>query len=172
MEYRPAKMRKVVQLMVIITILAWATQVLFHQWGFGAEIAAQEKFVARNGMAGTLELRAEATVIGRDVKLKQVCRWSEQQARVFEPIADLVVLHLETERPYRSISMDELKDLVAGAGVNVAPICFTGATTCTVARSDVQVDERKALQAWIDAKLGRGGVTPPSLDEPKAQAAQ
>jgi hypothetical protein len=26
--------RKMVQLMVILTILAWATQTLFHQWGY------------------------------------------------------------------------------------------------------------------------------------------
>jgi hypothetical protein len=30
-------MRKTVQAMVIFTILAWATQTLLHQWGYGAE---------------------------------------------------------------------------------------------------------------------------------------
>ena len=30
--------RKTVQLMVALTILAWATQTLLHQWGFGAEV--------------------------------------------------------------------------------------------------------------------------------------
>ncbi|HEX8523870.1 MAG TPA: hypothetical protein VF669_16570 [Tepidisphaeraceae bacterium] len=38
MNYPPPgnrlSMRKTVQLMVILTILAWATQTLFHQWGY------------------------------------------------------------------------------------------------------------------------------------------
>ena len=29
--------RKQVQLLVVLTILAWATQTLMHQWGFGQE---------------------------------------------------------------------------------------------------------------------------------------
>jgi len=36
MNYPPKfGIRKKVQLMVILTILAWATQTLFHQWGSG-----------------------------------------------------------------------------------------------------------------------------------------
>ena len=38
MPPRPMTARKAVQLMVILTILAWATQTLFHQWGYGATI--------------------------------------------------------------------------------------------------------------------------------------
>ena len=47
MNGRPISMRKKVQLMVALTLLAWATQTLFHQWGFGQGVAAspQEKFV-------------------------------------------------------------------------------------------------------------------------------
>ncbi len=37
---RPLGPRKTVQLMVVLTILAWATQVLFHQWGFGGVITS------------------------------------------------------------------------------------------------------------------------------------
>ena len=35
---RPLGMRKTVQLMVILTILAWATQTLLSQWGYGATL--------------------------------------------------------------------------------------------------------------------------------------
>ena len=35
----PLGKKKTVQLMVILTILAWATQTLFHQWGYGAVIS-------------------------------------------------------------------------------------------------------------------------------------
>ena len=34
--------RKTVQLMVILTLLAWATQTLFAQWGYGAEVATNQ----------------------------------------------------------------------------------------------------------------------------------
>src|SRR3712207_1133954 len=95
---RPLSTRKKVQLMVALTILAWATQTLFHQWGFGADVAARpasagapsEKFVpgtARFAAGATLEMRTEATVLGTDVKLKQVCRWSSADEAVFAPLA-------------------------------------------------------------------------------------
>ena len=42
-NHRPLSMRKKVQLMVALTILAWATQTLFHQWGFGNDLSAQER---------------------------------------------------------------------------------------------------------------------------------
>src|SRR5256885_7236820 len=88
--------RTTIQLMVILTILAWATQTLFHQWGFGAEIGGAdsaadvaatggaEKFVpGEPRYAGAvLEVRAEATVVGTEVTLKQVCRWSNADAGV------------------------------------------------------------------------------------------
>ena len=32
--------RKTVQFMIGLTIIAWATQTLLHQWGFGAEVTA------------------------------------------------------------------------------------------------------------------------------------
>ncbi len=35
-------MRKTVQMMVILTILAWATQTLFAQWGYGAAALVRE----------------------------------------------------------------------------------------------------------------------------------
>src|SRR3954463_16728016 len=78
--------RKMVRLMIALTILAWATQTLMHQWGFGAEIsiASQqqqptEKFVPADAMSrgATLELRPEATISTPEIKLRQVCRWSD-----------------------------------------------------------------------------------------------
>src|SRR5687768_6015291 len=85
---RPLTKKKKVQLLLITTILCWATQTLLTQWGYGAEVAAtlppgqgigssSEKFVPApsrpGGVAGAaLELRAEATVYGPEVKLTQV----------------------------------------------------------------------------------------------------
>ena len=151
--------------MVVLTILAWATQVLFHQWGFGGvilpntaeaqqpvdlpqpsslnEITAttQPSFTlpdavsaaattpastpattdetpsTRNPAASTdlapasaaaiqaavnpapvdaktptLELRAEATIDGSEVTLKQLCRWSDDSS--LAPLGNTVVARL------------------------------------------------------------------------------
>src|ERR1043166_8191755 len=100
--------RKTVQLMVALTILAWATQTLLHQWGFGAEVeASTEKFVLADSSAGaTVEMRDEATIVGAEVKLKQLCRWSDSDNTVLAPLADLVVARITPEKPFKSISVN------------------------------------------------------------------
>jgi flagella basal body P-ring formation protein FlgA len=162
MNGRPLSMRKKVQLMVALTLLAWATQTLFHQWGFGADVPAQErqapspeKFVpgtARFAAGATLELRTEATVLGSEVKLKQVCRWSGADDAVFAPLADLVLLRLPDDQAFGPITLDQIRSTLHDAGVNLAVVRFAGPTTCTVARSDAEVDEQQALLEWAHAK--------------------
>ena len=44
---RPMGKRGTVQLLVWLTILAWATQTLFHQWGFGAEAPATPEAILK-----------------------------------------------------------------------------------------------------------------------------
>jgi flagella basal body P-ring formation protein FlgA len=168
-------MRKKVQLMVILTILAWATQTLFHQWGFGQEIAAQpapgqpaaaqpapaqpaEKFVpgtARFAAGATLELRGEATVYGPEVKLKQVCRWSARDAGVFGPISDMVLARIPNNTPFQPVSIAQIRTTLHDAGVNLAVVKFSGPTTCTVTRSDVEYNEQEALLQWARAREGQ-----------------
>src|SRR3954454_3461592 len=41
MNGRPLSMRKKVQIMVALTLLAWATQTLLHQWAHAAEAPQQ-----------------------------------------------------------------------------------------------------------------------------------
>src|SRR5580704_4921205 len=95
---RPISKKKQVQLMIALTILAWATQTLHHQWGFGAEVHPQantaatvdasptadaansgdaddavsgEKFVPDSGrfaLGAVLEMRSEATIVGNEIK--------------------------------------------------------------------------------------------------------
>jgi flagella basal body P-ring formation protein FlgA len=156
-------MRKKVQLMIALTILAWATQTLFHQWGFGADVGVQptqpaqpsEKFgpgTARFAAGATLELRTEATVLGPEVKLKQVCRWSGADDAVFAPLAELVLLRLTDGHAFLPITLDQIRSTLHDAGVNLAVVRFAGPTSCTVARSDVEVDEQQALLEWANAK--------------------
>src|SRR5204863_7660680 len=98
---------------VAMTLLAWATQTLRHRWGFGGEVAAnsgnaldasqrrvesrgddaQERFVPVSGVSrgATLELRSEASVVGTEIKLKQICRWTEADNAAVEPLAEMVI---------------------------------------------------------------------------------
>jgi flagella basal body P-ring formation protein FlgA len=168
---RPLSKRKTVQLLVILTILAWATQTLMHQWGYGAETPevssgtqpvdaapaippetiGAEKFVpGTSSVGGTLELRGEATILGSEVKLKQICRWSDAQSPVFAPLADVVVMKMPASSPFRSISIPEVKQALHDGGINIALINFSGPASCTVTRSDSQGDEHQALRQWID----------------------
>src|SRR5581483_6715249 len=94
-----------------------------------------------------------------EVTLKQICRWSDADAKDFAPIAALVILRLSSEKPFKSVDVDELKSILHDAGVGLANIKFAGALACTVNRSDVQVDERTALQQWIDARQGKDEAT-------------
>src|SRR3954466_3336718 len=119
----PNYLRKTVQLMVWLTILAWAPQVLFAQWAHGAEPGVQyaqvpvelggsEKFVPggeRFYAGATLELRGEVTVIGEEVKLKQVCRWPDADKAAFEPIADLVLMRLARQAPFKTLTVKEVR---------------------------------------------------------------
>src|SRR4051812_8604649 len=170
----PAYLRKTIHLMVGLTILAWATQLLFAQWARGSELPAagggagrvqyaqvpvelggSEKFVPggeRFYTGATLELRGEVNVIGEEVKLKQVCRWTEADKAAFEPVADLVIFRLSRQSPYRTLTVRELRNSLHDAGVNLAVVRFAGATSATVARTDVKFDERTALNEWVAAK--------------------
>src|SRR5687767_8009965 len=115
---RPLPLRKQVQLLLALTILAWATQTLFAQWARGAEVeAAPSAFVPREGAAtgATIELRGEARVYGAEVKLKQVCRWSDNDAAMFAPVGDIVLAKLETRRPYKVIEAREVRQFLADA---------------------------------------------------------
>jgi flagella basal body P-ring formation protein FlgA len=148
---RPFPARKTVQLMLFLTILAWATQTLFAQWSRGAEIQAAA-FVPRDGAAGgTLELRAEARVQGGEVKLKQVCRWSAADAVMFAPVADVVLAKLEPRRPYKMIEVREVRQMLEDARINVARVRFSGPLECKVSRTDAQLKDGEALEQWINA---------------------
>jgi flagella basal body P-ring formation protein FlgA len=152
-------MRKRMQVVIAVVLLAWATQTLLHQWGFGAEVTpgveAQEKFVPGTGRAAagaTLELRGDAIIVGADVKLKQICRWSDSDAATFLPVADLVVMRINHGSPFRSITLDQLRSTLHDAGMNLGVVKFAGPLSCTVSRSDASYDEQSALRQWADAK--------------------
>ncbi|NVJ03594.1 hypothetical protein HV824_36650, partial [Myxococcus sp. AM009] len=111
----------------------------------------------------TLELRAEVNVLGDEVKLKNVCRWADSDKAAFEAVADLVLIRLPKASPFRTLTMRELRETLTEAGLNMAVLRLAGATTCTVARTDVKYDEKTALDQWIAAR--ETGQAKPALIE-------
>jgi flagella basal body P-ring formation protein FlgA len=219
---RPLSKKKQVQLMVVLTILAWATQTLHHQWGFGAEIqppvpdgqqinpqsagapagdagpvtaaaiaalpttapsedaddvvSGTETFVpgqARFAAGATLEMRSEATIVGTEIKLKQICRWSDEDKPVFAPVADFIIARIGPGNPFRTVSITDLKSTLHDAGINLANINVVGASACTIARSDTAYDEHTVLAQWIDSKQGDAAspATQPTVDAAPQPAA-
>lgn len=160
---RPLGLRKRMQVVMAVILLAWATQTLLHQWGYGAEIpevdSAAEKFVPgspRFAAGATLEIRADATIYGPEVKLKQICRWADSDAQAFLPVADLVITRLDRGSPFRAITVEQIRATLHDAGVNLAVIKFAGPLSCTLTRSDATYDEQSALRLWAAAKDGKG----------------
>lgn len=163
-----------IRLLVAVTIMAWATHTLVQQWGYGQELSSTPmRFVPHDGniAGGTLELRSEATVIGTDVTVRQICRWSQRDEEAFAPIANLVILRIAPGAPYRTITLDEIKSILHDAGVNLGRVRFIGATVCTVARRDVHFDEGDALRQWVAAKESAHQTSQESTQTPNAYAA-
>jgi len=170
----PLSRKKTVQLLVILTILAWATQTLFHQWGYGQTVAfsearnarePHERFVptavatAANVSGATLQLRDEARVFGREVKLKQIARWSDADAAALAPVADLTLAHLSATNPSVTFTLNDVKGFLRDAGVNLAVLRFAGPVQCTVTRADADFAE-------LDLGAAAGVAAMPLAAEP------
>ena len=119
---RPLGLRKRMQVVIAVVLLAWATQTLLHQWGFGAEIIPppqpEEHFApgADRFVAGaTLEIRGDATIVGADVKLRQICRWSDADREAFAAVADLVIARIDAKHPFKSITIEQIRAALHGA---------------------------------------------------------
>ena len=129
---RPMGVRKTVQLLVILTILAWATQTLFHQWGYGAIIVPSKQALMAHvepATVRTIEVRPQVEIPSEAaVTLRDVCRWSEEDQAALSPYADVVVCKKSGE----SITVDQIRSALRDAGVDLKSVQFSGAATCAV----------------------------------------
>ena len=107
-------------------------------------------------------LRPDATVPAGDVKLKNVCRWSDADAAAFAAVADLTVARLPANRGCASVTIQDLRATLRDAGVNLALVSVAGATACAVNRADVAADDRAALQDWIDSHAAPAAAVAPA----------
>jgi flagella basal body P-ring formation protein FlgA len=122
-------MKKLIEGLIILTLLCWATQTLVAQWGFGDEV-----FVTpRNGIL--IELKTESIVNGNEIRLNQIARWAVSND-VMEQTGDLIVGRFTAGKTSQAIDLDEIKALLEGAGVNLASVDFSGALRCVVSRGE------------------------------------
>lgn len=156
MNPRPVGRRKVIQVMVAVFILVWATQTLLIQWGYGAVIIPADMKRPSSSVGATLvspafspgeqramqaspllEVRADAKIDGSEITLRNVCRWHREDDEVLAPLADVVVARVGQNLPVRQIDLATIKKSLKDAGANLSALHFSGSATCAVRRSDV-----------------------------------
>jgi flagella basal body P-ring formation protein FlgA len=133
---------------VAVVVQRWTVRQSVLFLGVLALVAQRGTADVGRARGGTLELRPEANVIVGDVKLKQLCRWGEDDNATFAAVADLVVARVDEGKPFVSVKLDDVRAILEGAGMNAAAVRFTGAAACTVSRADVNVDTATAFNDW------------------------
>ncbi len=121
--------------------------------------AGVEKFVPNVtplACSGTLEILRTAEIPGKQIRVRQVVRWSQADSASFSPIADLVIDNFDGATN-RKLSLEELRATLSGAGVNLGLVHFCGASCCVVSHLDgpeptPPLDDHAVVQQWIDEK--------------------
>jgi flagella basal body P-ring formation protein FlgA len=146
--------RRVDRTIMLVILLAAATHLLSSQLARGGE-----RFMPADRGAD-VELRGEATVVGSEIRFKQIARWADADKPVFDPIGELIVTRFAGGQAFRKIELTEIKKLLTEAGVNVGPLNFVGAITCTINRSDATLPEGAALDQFENAKAQQNAKKP------------
>lgn len=138
------------RMVLFLFVLAMLAHLCSYQLAHG-----EEKFVPGSGRFSrgvAMEMRGECTVVGDEIRLNNIARWSDADKEVLDPIGDLIVARLGQGNGFRTITINEVKGLLRDAGVNIATVNFVGPMSCTVTRSDVSFDQGAALEQWALAK--------------------
>lgn len=149
----PALSRRQLRALLALTFFAWAMQAMPAELVHGQDAQAPATSAAGTPMSRPVdcELRAEATVMGAEIRFAQVVRWSDTDADVLQPLADLVVARFDDRVAIRKLTLEDIKTLLTEAGVNTAPLNFSGPRGCTVSRSDATFEPGAALKQFGDA---------------------
>jgi flagella basal body P-ring formation protein FlgA len=149
MNDKPIGRRKATRMLIVMLVLFWATQVLLQQWGFGAEMRFVHPSASPAATEAMLEMRSSAAVAGSEVTLRQICRWSDADAAVFEPVGDVILARLVPGMPLRSITLDEVRSALRDAGINLARVRFAGATLCAVSHDPRETSDNRVSPVTI-----------------------
>lgn len=130
-----------VRTILIVFVLAMLASMCSRQMAHGAE-----RFLPEAQTAVTLSLRGDASVTGDEIRLRQIARWAETDKPTLDPIGDLVIARFGQGKAFRNLALDEVKNLLRDAGVNLATIDFVGPIACRIDRSDATFAPGKALE--------------------------
>lgn len=117
-----------------------------------------------------IELREEASVIGPEIRLRQVARWARADNAFFAGgLSDLIVLRLENGQRTATLELNRVQDRLAAAGVALAEVSFRGAARVRINRLDhdplTPARPTSTADADITSFLDRHGV-PSEADGP------
>lgn len=148
-------------------------------------VLAASQVMAEAQRPAALELRSEAAVIGSEVRLRQVARWSRRDAAVFTDLGELVVARFSPGNSEMSLEVTQVRELLEGAGVSPADIVLRGASKVAVTRLDARspdaqrapILESKELAELLDTKApaapqANATSAGPRDDAPQADAQQ
>ena len=116
--------------------------------------------------SGTLEVQKAAQIPGSKIRVRQVVRWSDVDAAAFAPIGDLIIDSFDGPGN-RKLGLDEIRSTLSSAGVNLAQVRFSGASSCLVTRTGEPEpapasDTHAVVQQWIDQGNKAAAATQPS----------
>ncbi|MEM8872735.1 MAG: flagellar basal body P-ring formation chaperone FlgA [Planctomycetota bacterium] len=112
-----------------------------------ATMARAESFVVAAD-AASVELASEVRLVGDEVRLAQVARWSVADEPMLRPLADIVVA--DAPGRYLEVTADDVRNALRREGIAPSRLRFTGALACTVTRLDTTYDADAALAAWAE----------------------
>jgi flagella basal body P-ring formation protein FlgA len=144
--WKPTEQRRIVRDLLILTILAWATQTLLAQWGLAAE--GEEKFVSPSFSPSTrIEIASSATVAGADVRFRDVARWGGADDDALREAGEIVIHRFQDGADVAAIDVREVKQVLSDAGVNLGLVSFSGSLICKVRRDGEAAPEVEPLLA-------------------------
>lgn len=121
-----------------------------------------------------IELREESSIIGGEVRLKQVARWGRGDNAFFAGgLSDLVLVRLEPGQRTVVLDVGSVREVLAGAGVHPTEVTFRGSARVTVTRLDSDTAHAQRPLSVPSRDLGafldRAGA--PAVEEGEAQLA-
>jgi flagella basal body P-ring formation protein FlgA len=119
--------------------------------------------------AAVLEVRAEASILGTDVHLRQIARWSRKDAGYFRDLGELVVARFSPGDYEMTLDAGQVRQLLEGAGVGAGDVLLRGSARVVVTRLDGRspdaqkspIPESKELAELLDKKP----APPPSANQ-------
>ncbi len=162
-DMRKNQEQNAIRVMLFMIVLAMLAQLASAQLAKGQ----QERFLRSDTASGVaVELRGESTILGGEVRFRQIARWADADKATFEPLGDLIVARLSDKQSVRTIGIAELRTLLRDAGVNTSMMNFTGSLSCTVTRGDADVPQDQKLDQLIEAKTPAEQHARPVIESP------